>query len=384
MSGFLIIMLLINRRQVSITAIKPSDSESNAALLTGIFWLAIGSFGFVSFWATGSLARAMTSEMGSLGLKIPELGLGRYLLAVDIAVMCISLGMLGVLGSLTIMKRHTILPDLLILGSGFLASLPRLWNGARLDAVLAFVGVLVVAAYFGYLVRRTTLLIVGVLIGLIILWMTVVRGNDYVAESPSAVFQQLISGELTRTYSSQVGSVAAPTLAYDRIGALALVLEYVDITGDYLLGESLLSGPANIAVDLYSRFFGSQQDPTVVFRQANEVTFFWRYGRSGLGSALPPSLPGEFYMQFGAASVVILSILFAFLVSWFRTRLASSQSLIKRWILVMTMIILIKATSSEASVFFFPFVFTLLPVAATYAIIKMIFPPRRRGIYMAR
>ena len=310
--------------------------------------------------------------------------MGRYLVMVDIATMCVSLGVLGILGSSKSMRRHATLVDLLILGAGLGASLPRLWNGARLDAVLAFVAVLVVAAYFGFGVRRVTLLIMSVLIGAIILWITVVRGNSSVAEDPMVVIQQLLSGDLTSDYASQVGSIAGPVLAFDRVGGLALVLEYLDLTGDYLSGESLLSGPVGIVMDLRSRLPGSQQVPAMVFRQANEVTFYWRFGRSGLGSAVPPSLPGEFYMQFGVAGVLVFSILFGLFISWFRRRIASSQSLIRRWTLAMTLILLVKATSAEASVFFSAFLFTLMPIPVTYAVVITMLRPGGRRSHVAR
>jgi hypothetical protein len=205
-----------------------------------------------------------------------------------------------------------------------------------------------------------------------------VRGNPNISEDPVGVLSEVFSGSAVREYTSQSDTSTGTLLALDRVSIMAMTLEYLRLTDEYLYGESIVAGPVNFLAGLASRFSGQRDSEVSPFRLANEVTFFWRFGRYDIGSAVPPSFPGEFYMQAGVAALLVLSVLFGLLVLWLRKRVAASTSLMGRWALVVFAVALAKALPGELSVLTDTVVYTLFPIVVIYGIIYALLMLGRR------
>lgn len=379
---FLTIVLWTNRHIRNIVSMRYSPLEYRAATLTAITCVIGGSFGFLVYWSSRSFLAALTTDIGSLELKAPEAGTARYLMLVGIALAALSLGVIGTAGR---PKRGRISAGGLLIASATITIIVNLWNGARGDVLFAFLMLFAVVAYFGFSIKRSTwgamLAVVIVVIG----FVTLVRLNPDISQDPKDVLSDVFSGETVRAYASQTGSSTGTLLALDRVSAVAITLEYLRLTDEYLYGETLIAGPANLLADLTPRFFGSRDIAVQPRRMANQVIFFWRYGYYGIGTAVPPSIPGEFFMQAGIVGLFFLSVLFGLLILWLRKRIAASTSLIGRWFLVVFSIGLVKTLPAELSVLAGSVVYTLLPVVVTYGgaylVLKM---GRRRGLYSAK
>jgi hypothetical protein len=368
---FFIVILATNHRTLQFHNIKLSKCECKAALLTMILCLAGGIIGFVTYWKSlGDFILAMTVNIGTAE-TLPDPGTSRYLILVFIAVVSVSLGLVGWLGRMRKAKRRAIMTDFIVLLAGGACALVNAWNASRLDVLFAFLTIIVVLELFGFRTRRYTwLAIVSFLIATIGL-LTVLRGNRFLGSDPSSVIMQIQSGEVARSYSDQIVSNIQTLLGLDRISVLVMVIAYLNSSGSFLLGESLIAGPVNIISGLLSRFAGESQAGEYsrgFLAMANETITYWRYGNAAYGG-VPPSIPGEFYMQFGILSLLVLSIIFGLVFYWLRTKISHASSLIGRWSIIIIIIGIVKLLGAEISVFADTFIYYSLPVILVYFIV---------------
>lgn len=368
---FSAIMLLTNHRVLKLQPSKLSRVECKAALWTTALCLVGGAVGFLSYWRTPeSFVYALTVSIGKAE-SLPELGTSRYLILVHVAVTGISLGLIGWLGLARASKQRGSLSNRLVLLVGGGSALVNIWNGARADVLFAFLTILIVAKHFGFKIKKATWLIIGTFAVIAIGAMTILRGNPYLADKPGDVISQVLSGEAFQAYGSWVGSHVGTLLGLDRISVWTMVLAYLGTTGTYLHGESLVAGPVNIIADWISRVTGSGQSAEYsrdMLTMASETITFWRYGGVAFGG-VPPSIPGEFYMQFGVLSLLGLSFLFGLTFYWLRKKIAVTDSLIGRWSLVIITVSIIKLLSAEVSMFASVFLYYILPVILVYEIV---------------
>ena len=374
-------MLVINRRRLEFSPSKFTKVEYKAALWTSAVCLIGGIAGFFSYWHLESFLRAITVDLGK-SVSMPEWGTSRYLILVFIATTSVSLGLVGWLNLTNRSKNQRYLTHWVVVLPALVVALVHLWNGARAEVLLAFLFLFIIISLFGFKIKRTTWLIAGTLCAILLGLMTIIRGNIYLADTPGSVISQVLSGEARQSYRYLVGSDVGTLLGLDRVGVVAMVLDYQKIKGAYLYGESLAAGPVNLAADWISRITGKGALQTDVLRMASQVITLWRFGFAVYGG-VPPSFPGEFFMQSGLLSLLILSFVFSKIFLWLRRKVAKSESLIARWAFCSITLTVIKLASAEISPFFDTFIYYILPVLIIYGLVfAMLKVPSRFGYEM--
>lgn len=377
------IVLWTNRRRLVWTVPPTNPPNPQRAIWTGALCIGLSLVGLFNYWTLGSFIGTLTGRLGLVD-ALPAAGRSWPLILVNIGVAALSLGLVGVLRLLSASK-HRWLIDLAVPIAGVVAIVPNLWNAARADALFALITVFVVSGQFGIRLRKSTWLLVLVIGALLFVTMTVLRGNPELPQDPGEVIDQLFSGQLGRDFLRRPGASAGTLLAADRVSVMAMAFEYQKHPSNgFFYGESLAAGPVNMVVYWLSRLGGidpgSLIDPLLGVRNnmllaATERLNLWRYGWLVFG-AVPPSIPGEFYLQFGVPSLVLLSLLYGMLFARVRKGLARTRSLIVRWIGIATLITLVKLTAADTSQFYGLVLYVVVPVGVVYMVVSTVVKPR--------
>lgn len=375
LGAFWSIMLLTNHRRLSPGQTRCTRGECRVSLLTTALCAIAGTVGFLSYWTLDSFMYAITAGLGSIMVKSPSWGTSRFLLLVRMATTSFSLGLVGWVG---LRKAPMQQPAgrFILLGS-LVAAFLNLWNGARGEVLFAFIIMFVIAGQFGFKIRKDKWLFMGGLVVAIVSVVTVLRQGSYRTYDPTEVVTQVVSRNAFREYSLGEGFPSGTLLALDRISVMTMVLYYLDTIGSYLHGESLLASPVNTAADWISRMSGSGRLEQGVLREANQVITLWRRG-SPAHEGVPPSFPGEFYLQAGVLSLLLLSFLFGRAFWWLRKKIAGTESLIGRWFLTIISLHITLAFSAEVSVLTPVLLYLILPVLIVYWITKIMLGIRVR------
>jgi hypothetical protein len=202
--------------------------------------------------------------------------------------------------------------------------------------------------------------------------ITVIRGNRFLERNSAGVVNQIITGEAGQLYFSSVSSPVAPLLALDRVGILAFVLQYLEGNEDFVYGETIVAGISNLITDISSRVGLLDPEQKTKLNWAHEIIRKWLFYDMGPGGSLPPSLPGEFYMQWGWWSFIALSVLFGWVILLLRRKLSSSATLLSRWlilIIVLRLITMIPVEISASS----SLVMYITPIILVYLLMIQIF-----------
>lgn len=375
-------MLVINRRRLEFTPSKFTKDEYKAALWTSATCLIGGIVGFFSYWHLESFLRTITVNLGKPA-SMPERGTSRYLILVFIATTSVSLGLVGWLKLKRRSKNQRYLSHWVVVLPGLAVALVHLWNGAREEVLFAFLFLFIIVSLFGFKIKRATWLIAGILCAILLGLMTIIRGNIYLADTPGNVISQVLSGEARQSYRYLIGSDVGTLLGLDRVGVVAMVLDYQKTKGNYLYGESLAAGPVNLAAEWMSRITGKRALQTDVLRMASEIITLWRFGFAAYGG-VPPSFPGEFFMQSGILSFLILSFVFSKIFLWLRRKVAKSESLIGRWTFCTIALTVTKLASAEISPFFDTFIYYILPILIIYGLVMAMLKTPSRSRYEMR
>ncbi len=371
---FALIVLITNRRFLPLatlsTRIPASRREYRIALVTAMLAVFGGIIGFLAAWSEYSFIDSLLS-MGSIQAAALEEGSGRYFILQNIAVTAVPLGLIGWLGLRRLSVKKMSIPILLVvLGIIFVSGVPGVVFGSRLSALFVIVGALMQLAFFGLALNKRYIILIGILTLSVVAMMTLVRGN--LTPASASVNTSLSLADLTETYLVNKGSIAGPLLDLNRTGAIALILEMNRFDGAYTYGESLIAGPANLIASILAKMTGESWNQNTAFKQANIQISLWRFGQITDSWAVPPSYPGEFYMQFGPISLVLLSGLFGYFFRWLRVRIWNSHSVIQLWVFVVVAITVVKFIPNEVSVVFSALFFTVLPVVIIYYLVALV------------
>lgn len=345
--AFFFIVFYLNRDPINIVPIRLKVFEKRAALFTFLVLFGGGYFLYFSALSPGSFLESITINIGSIQEKQPELGTARFAILSEIGLISMTLGIVSLL-SYTYPKSK-LWSNIILFSACFLTIISHLGSGSRIGVFFSVVEYLMIAIWFGFQPSKKFIVAGFLLITLIIGTITVIRGNSLLEDNSTEAMNQILTGEASQLYFSSVSSPVDPLLAMDRVRILALIIQHLEENQDYLLGESIVAGIVNFGGDLLSRigFIDSAQASKLYW--ANEVILIWLYGSVVPIGTLPPSLPGEFYMQLGWFSFIGLSLLFAWILLFLRKKLALSNSLISRWLLLVTLLRLVFLLSTEVS-----------------------------------
>jgi oligosaccharide repeat unit polymerase len=344
--------------------------EKRAAFFTFLFLFGGGFLILLGDLSLTSFADSITVNIGSLQVKQPELGTARYEIMVDIGIISMTLGIISIL-SYTYPKSK-FWSNVILFSVVLFTILFTLKSGSRIGVVLTVVQYLLLSVWFGYKPNKN-FVILGVLLTIVIVGsITVIRGNRLLERSSTGVVNQIITGEAGREYFSSVSSPVAPLLAFDRVRIMAIVLQYVEGEEDYVHGESIVAGIGNLITELSSRIGLLDPEQKTDLNWANEIIRKWLFYDIVPVGSLPPSLPGEFYMQWGWWSFITLSVLFGWVLLILRRKLSSSASLLSRWLILIIVFRLISIIPTEMSALA-SMVMYITPIVLVYLSMTMLF-----------
>ena len=160
-------------------------------------------------------------------------------------------------------------------------------------------------------------------------------------------------------------------LALDRIGPIALMINRLEKHDDFLYGNSLIAGIVNLSNVFLLKLglINIQAEDGIPW--ANQSIIIWVFGKIVRGGAIPPSIPGEFYMQWGWLPFLFLSAIFGWFIAKMRISLEKSTNLITRWLLLVFTLTLIFFLPTEISGMSSMFLFYPL-VVLVYLLFAMI------------
>jgi len=365
-SLFLLIVLYINRHSIALKDLVPSKAEINAASIAFGFWFTLGVVGWLTLWSGRSYFESITVTIGSDATKIFESGEARNAILSTIGLIGLSLGVAGGKGFVTRSTRSLrTLPLLGAIGVSIAADLP---SGSRIGIVIGAMLLLYLASLFRYH-TRSIVWVSGILIGDgLIAAVTFLRGNSSIAGTASEVVKQLVTNEAGLLYAANLDSPASVLFSADRVSAFSIVLDRLASGESYLYGTTLVAGVIDWLSIVLDRLGLGQILASIDRSWANQQILIWIYGTIVPGGTLPPSVPGEFYMQGGPIIFILLSLAFGKVFLWLRTILAQSDHLIIRWGVGVFLFRLAMLVPTEVSPLFEVIIY-LLPVASVYLVV---------------
>jgi hypothetical protein len=260
--------------------------------------------------------------------------------------------------------------------------LPHFVTTSRLNILITLVTPLVVLRLFGFSIGKRMLGISFIV--LIIFWfaVTILRGNAYTNWVSSSRTRFTLS-EAIDDYSGRLSSTSTQLLYADRVGNIAFIAKNLNENPQYLYGQTLIAGLGNYVADFSMRLRGERllESP---FLLANQYITEWRFGNAYMiGWPVPPSVEGEFFMQGGYIALVILSYLLGCFLYWSRQKMASTKSLIVKWILIecLTKLGFYFAMGEVSSVYTY-LIYVIVIMVVYASILFVINTKRRTKIYL--
>lgn len=248
-------------------------------------------------------------------------------------------------------------------------SLLEISGGSR-SAVLYFV--IFSLFYYGMIndfkfKKRFLILPVSFLLSILII-MSIIRNFNSSSDNMNNSLNSFGSMESTLGQDNNDFSMF---IAADRVRPIAMMLRYVEgLNYPYTYGETLIARPLK-TINIINRKI---LDSEIVAYTADEYTHLWRFGTiiNKKGNwAVPLSVPGEFYLQFGFLSLLLLSFIFGKIIFYLRNNLINIKSGFYLALNFMMILFLMKSIESELMYYSVVFIFVLPVFIIFYSIIKI-------------
>lgn len=336
---------------------------------------------FIYLWNVGNFSSRFSSQLGALDESINGQGRGRYWLLMYAGCTAVPL-MLASSRTIRFSKRPVLL-FLMVGPAVVLTALPNLMSGSRISVVFAIAGSLIILRHLGVRFSRRAWCFAAMLIVLLITLITLARqnqsGEDSLLNLIRSSREALLGGQL----EARMDSVSF-LYDVDRIGIIAMVQEFLRNGETFLHGSSLVAGLVNTIVDYYSKIVGGVGFSSNNLLATSEIRI-WRYGVD-LGNAAPPSYPGEFYMQYGYSSLVLLSIMLGLLFRRLRECLFRSRTMLRRFAWCSVCLTVVFNVTVEVGPVFAAFITNVLPVIVTcwLGTLSISVEPRERDVERPR
>jgi len=373
---FLSILLFTNHRAPR--ASRPPvliRLQSVPILITGVIVLSLGMYGFMVSYEPAYYFHSVLLQMGDISWKSPEIGQARFRMLVNIAVLFFPLFWVVLVRKFLHAKILTdIIKYISILVIG-IAIIPNLIYGARASIIVTVIFGLILINRYIFVIRSKHFVFGFIIMATLIYSVTVLRGNRLVFGSPKEVFYKVITRKIPipRKYKIDV------FFDFDRIVTVASIIQHVDQTGDMISGKSLISGPIKITQDILQRSgFGNYSERNIWW-SASEFIKYWRFGTLNVTFGTPPSLPAEFYLQFGFLSLFILSYFYGKVLYLLRKMIIGSTSSIIHFALVAIAVNQLLIIAADISYIFGVLFYQILPILIIYGSV-MIFYRKKRNI----
>ncbi|MFI5166657.1 MAG: hypothetical protein ACHQQS_08565 [Thermoanaerobaculales bacterium] len=349
------------------------------ALVVALVCVLLGIVGFFLAWPAGAFAYKVVHEMGSATTSTSFSSNPRFLTFINIGIAAVPLGLAAWLGPRGAKRPIRGLPLWIAIAVLVGSVSPHLAFGSRITVVIAIVSGLMILGSLGVRIERTGAAMAFAAAALLVGAISLARGNPTVQREGLAAFRDLSA--LATDLGESRGSPLGPLLDADRTAVVALIVEATSSRADFVWGESLLAGPGNLAYAIAHRLTTGQgmNDADRPILQANERIALWRFGHIVDVTAVPPSYPGEFYMQGGYPALLFLSVLFGWGYRQLRVLAAQAQGLFARFMWLSVALAFAMYSQTESSVVTPALVLTLLPIAGIYGVTVFFFAGIRKA-----
>jgi hypothetical protein len=375
---FLTAVLASNWRSRPFQALRRAGTPRSRTvdLVVTLVCIVLGVGGFLLTWPGGAFAQKVVYDMGSSLTSTLFSSHPRFLFLINIGIAALPFGLAAWLGP-SVEKRRVRGVRLVIVVAVIIGSaLPHLALGSRITVVFTIVSGFMILGSLGVRIAPTgaalALAAAAVLVGVI----TLVRGNADVQQEGLYALRDVSA--LGAGLAERRGSGLGVLLDADRTAAVALVVEATGSGSEFVRGESLVAGPGNLAYAIWHRLSTGKgiEASDRPFLEANETIQLWRVGRIREGSAVPPSYPGEFYVQGGYVILGMLSVAFGLGFRYLRNRAAQSKGLFSRFIWITVALAVATYSQAETSMVTPVLVFTVLPIVAIHWGVGLLFSER--------
>jgi len=366
---FVLSLLYVNRHTPSQSVqLLVRHSHLTSAVLAGIFCAILGVIGFIVQWSPADFLDTLVFRMGSPELAAAP-GTGKYVAFQKWAIMTAPLIVIGIICIAPRQRFFRLLRDLLLIFVIVTSLVPITVYGARGTVIYMIYAALVIINRFAIKLRWLHGFYAMVLIFLLVFFITMARTNPTLTDTAHKTLKSLLREGFTAIRDPKI-QPSSYLFQIDRVGNVASILQHLHTTGEYQYGKSILSGPGNIIIYFINKISNLNLDqiPT-----STDHAFIWTHGSIELEyfyGKRPPSLPGEFLMQFGYAGLLPFSILFAMFFYWIRKNQITSKSLMTYWLWTMITVELLNSVSAEFGVIFKFFIFHIIPILTLYGAIQ--------------
>ncbi len=362
------VVLFFNRRILQPTYVRVGKSdEAYGAVLAGVLLMGLGAYSVLTLRATPFFSRVMDHLGHSMGT--PPTGMARYVMFASVAASAISLALVGWVNiTAPTLKRLSVWRSALLGTFLGLSALPSVVLGSRISVIFAVVVAVAVFRHFGY---TLTLRVVAALacVGVAgVFAVTVLRANPGSARSIGA---RLLSSSSLSTLAGSRDRVAFLALETDRTANTALVIRQTDTVGHYVSGATLVAGWDAVAYN-YARRLGLVSPSYQPLRPPNVYMELWRFGQITNRSTVPPSLPGEFYMNRGYLGVFLLGSGFGWILAFLRRRMWRSSTLASRWFYVTVLFAVATDSLTQASILAAQLGYTIAAIMLTVFLCRLV------------
>lgn len=357
---FLAVLITNPRSYPAAKRIASRHGEDYSAIITGLVLVGLGVFGFVMLWAERGYISTLTTDIGR---NIVESGQGRFAMFQTLAIHSIPLGLSGAV--VYLLRRFRVVSStamFIFLGVVLASVFPQLVNGSRIQVVFLLATPLIIMANFGLRVSKRIAFTTGFVCVVIIGVVTLVRGNALLGGGSIEDQIKLSINEYTKSKGSAIG----PLLDLDRVGPIALIVEYLKGNSGYLNGSSLIAEIVNQNAMLWNRIVGETVVEGSKVLIATQHITTWRFNSMDVMWAVPPSYAGEFFMQYGYLSLIALSLVFGFMFNHLREMISCSRSIIGRWCLLAIGLGIIRGVPTEISLIYGTLIYYIVPIVAIY------------------
>lgn len=369
-SLFSLILLITNNKIIKSTVNSEINKiENNNIMITGFIILIFGIYGFYMSWKFINFFSVIFFNIGNIDLRIPQSGYAKYRIFIDISILFFTFFGIALINKF--LFNYKIIKKYVSIFLIFIPIGPMLIYGDRTSIVQIILLNLLLINHFLFSITKKFLLLVFTLCAIIIFLLSILRGNPYLKDQSIQSLTMVITGKISLS-EYRYGKTTGFFYDLDRVVTLASLLEYHHRNGEYIYGKSLIAAPARFIQDILERTKTINKSDNKWW-QGSDYSKFWLYGSvNPYVTGHPPSLPAEFYFQFGFVSFIILTYLYGKLLFYIRDTYTKKISTISFFILSIIIVNQLVLIGADITYIIQIIIYQILPILALYKIIELV------------
>lgn len=342
--------------------------EFRSALIVATILYSLSIVCFMLIWSPSSYIYSIIN-LNTRGVDAIVESSGKLFILQEIGILSLTLGLIGWFSLFSHSKYLSLKSSLLVFSIVSIIIIQNLPFGSRADILFTVVVIYCMLSAFRFRIKRRYTYFFLTLIFLLIFFITIYRYQSYDIYSLKNLFSVSKITDIKSEYLSAKSGNLGPLVDLDRVGPIAMIIRQLE-NYEYTYGQTLFARPLNLIALVFSRFTDTSSTKKEYFKEANTIIS----ERRGLATtsrwAVPPSIPGQFYMELGTISLLFLSFVFAKLMLAVRMRYYHSTALITKWLSLILAYYLVKSCMSESASLSGLLLFQLPIIYATYVIVN--------------